>query len=267
MADLERLRKELISLNAGAPNFEPTEPFVQESQIPCDAPTDQKAAGMPGDFDGHILRDLKTRGCPVCNHLVNVTWDFLAKRQYRLYANEQAQKRHAARRGFCPFHTWQLESVASPEGIGRGYSALMESLAGKMRALKDEGGDLAEKILRLTQNSTGCEVCRIVQQAEAGYLRQLAALLASDSARRALSRSQGVCLAHLGLLLHHVDSRETAEFLISEESRHFGELAEDLENYALKHAAARRGLETQDEEDACLRALIHLAGDRKLSGT
>jgi hypothetical protein len=62
------------------------------------------------------------------------------------------------------------------------------------------------------------------------------------------------------MLLATGTSVETAGFLVSEQARHFGEMAEDMQNYALKFDAVRRALMNADEKDAHIRALAHLAG-------
>ena len=57
---------------------------------------------------------------------------------------------------------------------------------------------------------------------------------------------------------------DLAKFLLSEAARQFDQLAEDMRNYALKRDAIRGGLLTGDEEQAYLRALVHLAGHKAL---
>jgi hypothetical protein len=39
-------------------------------------------------------------------------------------------------------------------------------------------------------------------------------------------------------------------------------VAEDMQNYALKHDGLRRALQNKDEEDAYLRAIVRLVGER-----
>ena len=40
------------------------------------------------------------------------------------------------------------------------------------------------------------------------------------------------------------------------------ECAEDMQNFSIKQEAIRRALHNRDEEDAYLRAIIHLVGER-----
>jgi hypothetical protein len=67
-------------------------------------------------------------------------------------------------------------------------------------------------------------------------------------------------MRHLALLLAAGPLGETAKFLVSEQARHFGETAEDMQSFALKFDAVRRALMNTDERDAHTRALVHLVG-------
>ena len=77
-----------------------------------------------------ISRDLYTRGCPACDHLRRIAFDFLSRWQYALSTNEKVQAEFAAGLGFCHHHAWQLESVSSPVGSSVGYLQLAERIAG-----------------------------------------------------------------------------------------------------------------------------------------
>ena len=92
----------------------------------------------------------------------------------------------------------------------------------------------------------------------------MAACLADPAGRQAYAASQGTCLRHLDLLLRAAPNAEVGRFLLTEAARHFERCAEDMQSYAIKHDALRRGLQNPDEEDAYLLALVHLAGNRSL---
>jgi len=65
-------------------------------------------------------------------------------------------------------------------------------------------------------------------------------------------------------LLQAAPNSEVASFLLGEAARHFEHWAEDMQSYAIKHDALRRGLQNPDEEHAYVLALVHLAGNRSL---
>jgi 3-hydroxy-3-methylglutaryl CoA synthase len=71
-------------------------------------------------------------------------------------------------------------------------------------------------------------------------------------------------MRHLVALLAAGPSGETASFLVSEQARHFGETAEDMQTCALKFDAVRRALMNADEKDAHIRALTHLVGSESV---
>jgi hypothetical protein len=182
-----------------------------------------------------------------------------------LARDETIQMRHADDKGFCPFHTWQLESIASPQGLSSGYPRLMERLAREVLGLAATVGSASHGVRSLIQSPKGCRVCQEIRETENRYVQRLADLLITGEGREAYAQSQGVCLKHLALLLDAVASADGRAFLLAEAARRFDEIAEDLQSYALKHEGLRRQLENQDEEDAYLRALVRVAGSRHLS--
>ncbi|MGH7997699.1 MAG: hypothetical protein ACREFX_15240, partial [Opitutaceae bacterium] len=107
-------------------------------------------------------------------------------------------------------------------------------------------------------------LCRAQEEAERAYVARLAAHLREPAGREAYAASQGLCLRHLGALAAAETDAERAAFLLSHASRRFAEFSEDMQNYAMKTEALRRGLRHGDEEDAYWRALTHLAGGRSV---
>jgi hypothetical protein len=65
----------------------------------------------------------------------------------------------------------------------------------------------------------------------------------------------------LALLADAGANADLARFLLTAAARRFEELAEDMQSFALKHDAIRRGLQNTDEEDAWRRTLVHLVGE------
>jgi hypothetical protein len=73
-----------------------------------------------------------------------------------------------------------------------------------------------------------------------------------------------LCLPHLCGLLRKVEDSGWARERIAFEAAILERLAENMERYALKHDALRRGLQSEDERVASHRALSHLVGDKRL---
>lgn len=209
--------------------------------------------------------DLQTRGCPVCDNMIRAASEFFARRQYDLATQEKAQRSHAASLGFCPLHTWQLSTLASPHGLSKGYPMLMERLTLELSSLGARSGtDLGKAILALVVDSNGCEVCHLIKETETSSLETIISLLRTTEGQRTYSSSQGPCLRHLGMLVKNLTSDETISFLLAEAGRHFSEIAEDMRNYALKRDARQGYALNQDEQDAWLRGLIHSVGARRV---
>ncbi len=234
----------------------------ESSELHPTAPHDKRLSGAePHEPD--VENDLTTRGCAVCEHLVKTAYDFLAHWQYAISSDEAAQQKFAKEHGFCPLHMWQLHAVSSSAGESIGLARLVEQTSGLMKQAATEANAPGELPSSLRQHAS-CRVCHLVRQAEAGYVDRLAAFLAENAGRDLYRKSQGVCLRHLEHLLPHV-ADDVRKFLLSEAARHFEQAAEDMQNYAVKREALRRHLGNIDEEDAYLRALIHLSGAKDVS--
>jgi len=238
-------------------------PATFENESPVEVITSREPSPVLDDTD--IARDLKTRGCAVCNHAYKTIFDFFAILQFELHGNETCQSHFAAEGGFCRLHTWQLAAIASPQGVSQGYPRLIDRMAQEIARVATGSGDPAESVLSLVQSSQHCRACQELRTAETGYLEQLTAFIQDLEGLTAYSRSQGLCLRHLALLLEHDLPQEIKSYLLRHTSRILSATAEDMQSFSLKRDALRRGLHNQDEDDAYMRALTRLAGARYLA--
>lgn len=226
------------------------------------APPAEPPAPPAADFD--LVTALQTRGCPICDYLEQVAFEFLRHFQYRLATHEAAQRRFAEQSGFCPLHTWQLAGLMSPQGLSAGLPALAERVSAAIAgAAASAGGNPGVRAVGRA-NGEQCQVCALLRPAEIEFAARLGRFAGTRAGQAAYARSQGVCLRHLEHLLGAVPTDAGRTLLLSEAGRRFGELAEDLRAYALKREALRAGLATGDEEDAHWRALVHLVGGKRV---
>ena len=246
-------------------------PTVQPSEPPLPSASEQELLERPlKEADGSeaemdFLRDLGTRGCPVCNRVIDAANRFFAAWQCALATQEQAQRTQATLLGFCPLHTWQLEAMASPAGLSRGFPSLMERLSADLSHLALSGNsNQGESVLALVQNSRRCGVCRLLRDTEKNYLNSFVEFVQTPEGHKAYTYSQGLCLRHLGLLIAIVPSKKVVRFLLEHAARLFAQISEDMQNYALKRDALCRHTQNLDEEDAYLRGLTHSVGARKV---
>lgn len=226
-------------------------------------PAQPEVADDPVSSRGHdFAADLRTRGCPACNHLTAFLFRFFSHLQYAVACRESAQQELANTNGFCPLHLWQLEGLSSAAGMSTGFAAWTQRTAQLLAARARSPRPRAP--LNLVRGSAECHVCRLLQEEVQNYLVKLSAFLNSSEAQLLYAKSQGVCLRHLKGLLHALADDAIARLILSDAAKRFEEFSEDMQSYGLKVDALRRKFHNGDEKDAYLRALVHLAGAKGL---
>lgn len=148
---------------------------IKGTQKGADQSTNHKKAFVK--VDTCLMEDLQKSGCPVCNHMEEVMFDFLATWQYTLINDENVQREFASERGFCPAHTWQLASMSSQRGISQGYPKLLEHFAGALMKIINGATNISEGIDVMVKDSADCRICQLLKNVEERYVRCLAALL------------------------------------------------------------------------------------------
>ena len=211
-----------------------------------------------------LVTDMRTRSCPACNHIWKNVFEFFSQWIYALANDEKVQTENADALGLCPFHTWQLVAIGSPQGISRGYAKLMKHIADKLQKLSCSPADTQVNIATLIKDSKDCRICTLMRDIEITYLQELVRFMYIEENRSLYAKSQGLCLRHLGLLVEKISDAEIVQFLLTEASKHFTEFAEDMESYSLKHTALQRYLLSRNEKDAYLRAVIHTSGGQNV---
>jgi predicted GTPase len=256
-AELDSVRQRLLTIHDGiAPQASEhaakREMIEQATVMPSKQPP-------PRVVESDLAKALKTRGCPVCDHLVDVAWNFFADWQYAISTDEKSQEKFAAEHGFCPLYTWQLIGFSSPTGSSVGFAKLVEHTSHLLQqASRSQEG--ASTFREIVPNAGSCRVCRMLRKVEADFIERLAAFLREPKSAELYSSSQGVCLRHLDLLIRASGSDQIAEFLSNTAARRFEETAEDMRGFAMKRDATRRGLTNDNESDAWMRAITHIAG-------
>jgi hypothetical protein len=153
--------------------------------------------------------------------------------------------------------------MSSPWGESVGLATLTEEISRLLAKTEcDENANLnVQKIPRAREN---CRVCVMLEDAEEAYVKRLAIFVSDEEGARCYKRSGGVCLRHLARMLAVV-SRPIREFLLTTASRRFEQITQQMRNYAAKREAVWRDLISANEEDASLRALIHIVGAEEYS--
>jgi hypothetical protein len=255
------LREDILRLPSAVPKVEAQPPSLIE---PISSPHAVESPIAP-PAEAELVKTLRTRGCPVCDHLQTVAFEFFSHWQYALSSDEKAQAEFAAELGVCPLHAWQLETMSSPVGSSIAYPKLAERV-GQLLTQATSAPDCTQAVRQLLRDSHQYRVCRLLREAEKNYTTRLAEFLTTTpQGREAYRRSQGVCLRHLAPLVATVNDDEIIRVLLMHAAHRFEEIAEDMQAFAMKTDALRRALRNLDEEDAYLRMITHLVGSKAVS--
>ncbi|HPT03089.1 MAG TPA: DUF6062 family protein [Bacteroidales bacterium] len=261
---LGKLKESLQYFNEGSNNSKITEYHRMERHTLLSSKNDNQKTFIGSSFKSKvpdIPSDLDTRGCPVCKHMTECAADYFIHWQNKIATDEKAQEFFAAEHGFCPMHTWQLLAVTSPLGASLGFPILADRLAQELQTIRHDNHS-AMWIRNLVPDNGNCRICESLRDAETNYLKGLAEYIGDECGLQDYLNSQGVCLHHLGGLAELVPYPDTVKRLISQASEYLQGTSEDMRNYSLKRDALRRYLLNTSEEDAYLRAIVHIYGDR-----
>jgi hypothetical protein len=204
----------------------------------------------------------RLRPCEICVQVADRLWDFLCQYQYRISVNHDGREDFTNRGGFCPFHTWVYESVASPYGTCTAFPSLFERLAEELRSAAcadDQQGVLIGKIQALLPIEDNCPLCDVRNKAELQAVNAVATWLRQDTSQT-LNSLSAICLPHLSMLAAAASNPEITRRLMERQATILQRVSEDMKRYALKQDAVRRFLASQEDMTAAQRALMFLSG-------
>ena len=209
----------------------------------------------------------KRSGCQICGEVLDAVFRFLSKYQYELTINQETQRDHAARGGFCSLHTWQFENLSSPYGVCTAYPALTSRVASDLRRFAETAGNgnwSAGRVGRLLSGPATCRVCQVRIEAERSAVERTVAKVKEATAAASQKRLPACCLPHLAATTRAMGRGVPAQMLLHAHSEFLERLAEDAQRYALRHDALRRHLTTEEERSASQLLLLMLTGHRSL---
>ena len=205
------------------------------------------------------------RRCEACSVVADAMLKFMASYQYHIIVNEDERASLASCGGLCPFHTWQYSEMASPQGISSSYPDVLKALSRRLRlaAENNPAGELSAATRTFVPGQEECRACQEHHAVEQKVLSDILERITVEN-NQSLGKLPVLCLPHLSMLLGQVADARLARSLVGFEAAIFERLAENMQRYALKHDALRRGLQSDDERVAYHRALSQLVGDRRL---
>lgn len=211
---------------------------------------------------GKAFHRSQLRSCEICASVEARTWDFLARYQYELSTDHDCQTDFAQRSGFGCYHTAEYERVASPFGTCSGYPPLLERLAASFRSAATAGGPDPRSVINDSlPTHDKCLLCALREKAEALAVMDVADRLSSNTTA-AIENVSALCLPHLAAIAEALHDPDILRALINIHALTLERTAEDMRRFTLKQSAARRQLQSKEEQTAAQRGLSLLAGRR-----
>jgi small GTP-binding protein len=218
-----------------------------------------------GGADTSHFNSAQLRSCEICATADGRSWDFLARFQYDLATDRDCQVDFATRSGFCCYHTAEYREIASPFGTCSGYPPLLERLAESLQiAARPSCGDPRTAVAALLPDHGSCLMCAVRDKAEARAVADVSERLRTGNA---VTREQlsALCLPHLIAVTNLIDDPEILRALLQQQAVTLERTAEDMRRFTLKQSAARRELQTKEDQTAPQRALTLVAGRRNVN--
>lgn len=209
----------------------------------------------------------RIQSCEICDFVSRASWDFICKYQYRIVVEGDEQERFAERGGFCPFHTWEYESVASPYGACNGYPKLLDELSDELRAAGSISANSRQTLLAQLQNllptNKDCVLCVVRDKAEQESVATTAKRL--EEVEGCSPQLSAICIPHLVMVVAGMRSERAIRDLLGYEAAILRRLSEDMRRFALKHDAVRRYMASREELTVAERGLRAVAGFRQVN--
>lgn len=201
---------------------------------------------------------LSAYACSICAAQSKAIFDFFASYQYELSRSTEVTEAFIARKGFCHFHTWQFAQIAAPQGISAGYTLLVELILADMQAALAQTPATPIAFPGVVH----CPACQFLVDMETDQILHLVHLLQSPEKQEQFTRTGGLCLPHMSLLLRGIADASLSRKILETQIHRFEELSEDLRSFLLKRTAIQRGLLNTEEQSAWARAMVKMVGDR-----
>lgn len=227
---------------------------------------DRSPTLQPGESSETFSGLHQVRTCEICRHIADALWDFLCKYQYEIAVNNEERERFAERGGLCPFHAWQLHSMASPYGLCIGYAPLLDRLGAQLRELAAAASvaDAPAQIASLVPDEEECAVCKVRNGAETEAIAATARQLKTQG-ERAINALSAICIPHVAKLATAVQESDLVRLMLRRHATLLQRYAEDMQRYAIKHDAVRRYLASQEEITASERGVLLVTGRHQVN--
>jgi len=205
-----------------------------------------------------ILTDVcAQRHCPICFILADRTSTLLRQLQYAAVYDTEGKARVSAAGGYCNFHFWRLEKLASPAT----NALLLESLLEQRKAALLSCQDDPQRLINCFTTALRCPVCCACCEWEEELLSLFATKAPENGFWAAYQHCRGLCLPHLVQILERLPDREARSALITAACRQLDGLLHDLRLQFVKWQTEDRS--ARDEREATDRAIEKLVGGNR----
>lgn len=220
-----------------------------------------------GDFNPEFSNLHRVQTCEICAEVSRAIWDFICKYQYNLIIEREEQDRFAKRGGFCPFHTWEYQSVASAYGACNAYPSLLDHLADELDATASlcasNRETVSSRLQSLLPTRADCALCVVHDEAEQEAIAAATKRLENDAGRT--PPASALCIPHLVMIADKMRDERSFRKLLEYEAVILRRLSEDMRRFALKYDAVRRYMASREELTVAERGLLAAAGFRRVN--
>ncbi|HBA39315.1 MAG TPA: hypothetical protein DCZ05_06125 [Deltaproteobacteria bacterium] len=205
-----------------------------------------------------ILADaISQRYCPVCLILEKRTSDLLCQLQYDAVHNDETKEWVISSGGYCHFHFWYIDKLASPTTNAQ----LLDNLLERIRSGLPSKHDVLKEPAFTLGTEVCCPVCSFSGEREEELLTVFASKIEEkEGFRTAYQRSRGLCFSHVDKILQKVIDPEVRTFLVTTTCRQLDVLIEELKLQVAKWHNKDRS--SGEEHDSTYRAIEKLVGGR-----
>jgi Family of unknown function (DUF6062) len=200
-----------------------------------------------------LMSAVRQRICPICLILQDKTRDLLCKLQFEAVHEQRVNAAVLSAGGYCHYHFWYLERLASPVTNARLLENLLEKI-GK-ECLEDDSGEAAASL-----RAPSCPVCCSCNGWEEELMISFAEQLRQADFCTAYESSSGLCLPHLSAVLKRVSKRKERAFLVKSSRCQFDSLLQELR--LLIEKAHNKDRSRGGESDASYRAIVKVVGGK-----
>jgi hypothetical protein len=217
-------------------------------------PDDERTA--PEREDIVLTEAIGRRCCPICLILEEKTHGLLCRLQYDAVHDNKVKEFVITSGGYCHFHFWYLDRLASPTTNAQLLDALLERI--RIDFLNCQNSP--QRVPARFTTDVHCPVCSSSYKWEEDLLALFSMKIKEEKFRAAYLGSRGLCLPHLAKVLGPAPDKEIRGFLVAAASRQLDLLIEELRLQVTKWRNKDRS--SGEEQDSTYRAVEKVVGRR-----